>query len=185
MGFIKKNASFFSRHAQGKITKINRGESMLFVVKVLLTRKSTFRYFTSMSEITSNPAVSPESHDATLRVLLVDDQEDILHVMHLILERRGNFQVETASSGMQALEKAESFAPHVVISDLSMPEMDGCELMSQLRCKPCLTPFKSIALSGYGSTYQEAAKDAGFDTHLVKPVDFDQLFEVIDQLSPL
>jgi len=138
-----------------------------------------------MSETIPNIISSEKGDKTTLRVLLVDDQEDILHVMHLILERRGNFQIETASSGSQALEKAASFAPHVVISDLSMPEMDGCEFMSQLRCKPSRTPFKSIALSGYGSTYQEAAKDAGFDSHLVKPVDFDELFEVIDQLSPL
>src|SRR5690242_17943442 len=64
-----------------------------------------------------------------VRVLLVDDQEDILRVMQLILARCENYCVETAASGNLALEKAETFAPDVVISDISMPEMDGCEMM--------------------------------------------------------
>jgi CheY-like chemotaxis protein len=70
-----------------------------------------------------------------------------------------------------------------VISDLSMPEMDGCEMMTQLRGKAHLSPFKSIALSGYGASHQESALAAGYDIHLAKPVDFDHLTNVIDQLA--
>jgi CheY-like chemotaxis protein len=118
-----------------------------------------------------------------VRVLLVDDQEDILRVMQLILARCENYCVETAVSGNLALEKAESFKPDVVISDISMPEMDGCEMMTQLREKSSLNSFKSIALSGYGGDHAEVALAAGYDVHLVKPVDYDNLTEIIDQLA--
>lgn len=118
-----------------------------------------------------------------VRVLLVDDQEDILRVMQLILTRYENYCVETASSGNLALKKAETFEPDVVISDISMPEMDGCELMTQLREKSHLQPFKSIALSGYGGEQQKTFLEAGYDVHLVKPVDYDNLAQTIDQLA--
>jgi len=118
-----------------------------------------------------------------VRVLLVDDQEDILRVMQLILSRCESYCVETAASGSLALEKAETFAPDVVISDISMPEMDGCELMMQLREKSTLNPFKSIALSGYGGDQEKMTLAAGYDVHLVKPVDYDNLATIIDQLA--
>jgi CheY-like chemotaxis protein len=118
-----------------------------------------------------------------IRVLLVDDQEDVLRVMQLILARCENYCVETAATGHLALEKAETFAPDVVISDISMPEMDGCELMTQLRKKSSLNSFKSIALSGYGGDHEKATLAAGYDVHLVKPVDYDNLTKIIDQLA--
>jgi CheY-like chemotaxis protein len=118
-----------------------------------------------------------------VRVLLVDDQEDILRVMQLILARCGNYCVETAASGNLALQKAETFAPDIVISDISMPEMDGCELITQLREKSCIRSFKSIALSGYGGDQEKATLAAGYDVHLVKPVDYDNLTSIIDQLA--
>ena len=118
-----------------------------------------------------------------VRVLLVDDQADVLRVMQLILARCGNYCVETAASGNLALAKAETFAPDVVISDISMPEMDGCEMLIQLREKSCINSFKSIALSGYGGDQEKAALNAGYDVHLMKPVDYDTLTNVIDQLA--
>jgi CheY-like chemotaxis protein len=82
-----------------------------------------------------------------------------------------------------ALEKAEAFAPDVVISDISMPEMDGCELMTQLREKATINSFKSIALSGYGGDHEKRTLAAGYDVHLVKPIDYDNLTRIIDQLA--
>jgi CheY-like chemotaxis protein len=70
-----------------------------------------------------------------------------------------------------------------VISDISMPEMDGCEMMTQLREKSSLNSFKSIALSGYGGDHEKITLAAGYDVHLVKPVDYDKLTKIIDQLA--
>jgi CheY-like chemotaxis protein len=120
---------------------------------------------------------------APLRVLLVDDHDDVLMMLGLVMKRR-SYCVATANTAHQALEVMESFAPHVVVSDIALPEMDGCEMMTTLRAMEQLTPFRSIALTGYDFTYeQDRLRDAGYDAHLTKPVNLDELFGLIDQLA--
>jgi len=121
--------------------------------------------------------------DKSLRVLLVDDQDDVLNMMHLLMQRQP-YAVATANSGSKALEVAADFAPHIVVSDIGMPEMDGYEMMSNLRRMNQISPFKAIALTGYEDSAQgERAAAAGFDVHLTKPVNWDELFDTINQLS--
>lgn len=67
------------------------------------------------------------------RILVIDDEPDILTVTRLTLARRGGFTVETCSSGMQALEVAPVFAPHLILLDVMMPGMDGPTTMKVLR----------------------------------------------------
>ena len=123
------------------------------------------------------------TEDKSLRVLLVDDQDDVLNMMHLLMQRQP-YAVATANSGSRALEVAADFAPHVVVSDIGMPEMDGYEMMSNLRRMNRLSPFKAIALTGYDDNAgDERAAAAGFDVHLTKPVNWDELFDTINQLS--
>jgi CheY-like chemotaxis protein len=118
-----------------------------------------------------------------LRVLLVDDHADMLAMLHMVMQRR-SYTIETAGSGRQALEVAEKFSPHVVISDIGMPEMDGCQMMTALKAMASLTPFRSIALTGYGdSAYQDDVRAAGYDVHLTKPIDFEMLFNLIEDLG--
>jgi len=125
-------------------------------------------------------ATEPRSHE--LRVLLVDDHDDMLSMMNLLMSRR-SYSVATANSGSKALQLMESFAPHIVVSDISMPDMDGYEMMEALRAGSQGTSFKSIALSGYGlEDDRQRAQAAGYDGHLTKPIDFDVLFELMDRL---
>jgi two-component system CheB/CheR fusion protein len=119
-----------------------------------------------------------------LRVLLVDDHIDMLDMMQLMMQRR-SYTVATANSGEEALEIVAGFAPHVIISDIGMPGMDGYELMSALREMAALSPFRSIALTGYEAQDEEArARSAGYDAQLTKPVDFEFLFTTIESLAP-
>lgn len=121
--------------------------------------------------------------DTKLRVLLVDDHADMLAMMHMIMQRR-SYSIQTAASARQALEVAETFSPHVVVSDIGMPEMDGCQMLTALKAMDSLTPFRSIALTGYGDgSYKDDVRAAGYDAHLTKPVDFDTLFNVIEDLG--
>jgi two-component system, chemotaxis family, CheB/CheR fusion protein len=116
------------------------------------------------------------------RILLVDDHNDLLTMLELVLSRR-DFDVATATSGAEALAKAGDFAPHVVVSDLGMPGMNGLEMMEQLRQMNGIGPFKAIALSGFDDASDaEQAISAGFDAHLAKPIDFEHLFATIDRL---
>jgi two-component system CheB/CheR fusion protein len=132
-----------------------------------------------MSE--STPA--PGSPEASLRVLLVDDHDDLLVMLRMVLARR-SFTVDTASSGAEAIKKAENFAPHIIVSDLGMPGMTGLELMERLRTMDELGSFKAIALSGFDDREDEASSlAAGFDAHLAKPIDFERLIDTINRLT--
>ncbi len=122
---------------------------------------------------------------SSLRVLVVDDHPDLLSMLDLMMQRR-KYAVQTAQSGAEALAIAPDFAPHVVVSDIGMPEMDGYQMMRSLREreKDGLAPFKSIALTGYDQGLEgDRAENAGFDAQMTKPIEFEQLFQMIERLA--
>ena len=126
---------------------------------------------------------SPIASNDSLRVLLVDDQPDLLSMLDLMMQRR-QYEVRTCQSASEALKAASEFAPHVVVSDIGMPEMDGYEMMEAMREQPQFGPFRAIALTGYDLKLDgDRAKRAGYDAHLAKPIEFDQLFEMIENLA--
>lgn len=126
---------------------------------------------------------TPSTPGPELRVLVVDDHADMLTMMDLMMQRR-SYAVKTATSGYEALELASEFAPHVVVSDIGMPGMDGFQLMQNLRSTPEMAPFKAIALTGYDLISEpELALESGFDAHITKPIEFDELFEMIERLA--
>ncbi len=97
----------------------------------------------------------------------------------MLIKKRG-YVVETAATGHQAIDKLAAFAPHVIISDITMPGMDGFEMMGQMRTVSP-SPFRAIALSG--RDFSGPQRDgSGYDAHLTKPVDFEELFVTIDRL---
>ena len=123
------------------------------------------------------------SQNDSLRVLLVDDQPDLLSMLDLMMQRR-QYEVRTCQSAGEALKAATEFAPHVVVSDIGMPEMDGYEMMQAMRDQPQFGSFRSIALTGYDLQLDgDRAKRAGYDAHMAKPIEFDQLFEMIENLA--
>jgi two-component system, chemotaxis family, CheB/CheR fusion protein len=113
------------------------------------------------------------------RILVVDDTADTMDVTRLMLEMEGA-QVETAMNGVDALRIAENKDFDLILSDISMPEMDGYELLSELRKLPRASHVPAIALTGFGRSEDlERARTAGFFTHLTKPIMFDQLLDAI------
>jgi CheY-like chemotaxis protein len=106
------------------------------------------------------------------RVLVVDDNEDAANSLGLILELGGH---ETACvySAMDALQRAAAFRPDVVLLDIGLPGMDGYEVAQKMRELPGLRDIRLIAVTGYGrSDDRIRARDAGFDDHLTKPVEY-------------
>jgi signal transduction histidine kinase/CheY-like chemotaxis protein len=109
------------------------------------------------------------------RVLAVDDNQDATDALQTLLEALG-VTVATAASGLQALEAMDAFQPDTVLLDIGMPGMDGYEVARRLRAKPSGSRLQLIALTGWGQ--QEDVRrclQAGFDHHLVKPLDIDKL----------
>jgi CheY-like chemotaxis protein len=107
-----------------------------------------------------------------VRVLVVDDNEDAAMTVSEVLSELG-YEVAVAHDGPQALASAERMRPDVVVLDLGLPVMDGFEVARRLRatCPGPHTP-RLVALSGYGQDSDKAnSRAAGFDVHLVKPVD--------------
>jgi CheY-like chemotaxis protein len=113
-----------------------------------------------------------QSKASPRRVLIVDDNEDAANCLAMILKLSGH---ETASvyTAMDALERAVSFRPDVVLLDIGLPGMDGYEVAQKMRELPGLADIRLVAVTGYGrSDDRLRARDAGFDDHLTKPVEF-------------
>jgi CheY-like chemotaxis protein len=115
------------------------------------------------------------------RVLVVDDNRDGAEALARLLRNRG-YEVIAEYDGLAALERAKSLEPDVVLLDLGMPSVDGFQVCERLRAntwkrRPCI-----VALTGWGRENDLVrTKNAGFDAHLVKPVDGDVLVELLEQ----
>ncbi len=107
--------------------------------------------------------------DKTLRVLIVDDNRDGADSLGLLVEALGN-QVHVTYGGTQALDVANAFQPDLMLIDLVMPDVDGCDLASQLRRMPAFKETKIVAITGLkDEKHRVLAMKAGFDLVLIKP----------------
>ena len=113
------------------------------------------------------------------RVLLVDDNIDAVESMEILLQAFG-YEVATAIHPDLALAQLETFAPAAAVIDIGLPGMDGYQLASEIRRRLAGRPMRLIAFTGYGGADDIAkAIAAGFDTHLVKPVEIDRLLAAL------
>src|ERR1043165_2816449 len=118
-----------------------------------------------------------------LDVLIVEDSPDTLTLLSTIFRREGA-NVTTAASAAEALTQAVNKRPHIIISDIGMPETDGYQLLEQLRILPGLGNVPAIAISGYASEEdRERALSAGYLALVPKPIDVDTLFTLIQDLK--
>jgi CheY-like chemotaxis protein len=123
--------------------------------------------------------VSPEA----LRILIVDDHEDSAEMLSMLLSGKGH-ATRLALDGDTALAVAATFKPHVGLLDLSLPGMSGYELAERLRAMPGLTHIRLVAVTGHGSdAHRVKARAAGFDEHLLKPVDLQLVDAVLASVS--
>ena len=124
-------------------------------------------------------AAATHSHngDAALRILLVDDNEDIVWTEASVLAAKG-FDVRTAADGLQALDAMEQFRPDVAVLDIAMPGMDGREVAQRVRRQPWGRDMLLIAATGWGTDDdRRRSLEAGFDDHLVKPIRLEELLQ--------
>jgi PAS domain S-box-containing protein len=122
--------------------------------------------------------------DASATVLIVDDNADAVEALGLILEDAG-YRVVRAFDGQQAIESAREVRPDVVLLDLGLPRMDGFTVAKCLRQEAWGSGALLLAVSGYGQAHdRERSSAAGFDHHLVKPIDYDALFALLQSGRP-
>ena len=128
-------------------------------------------------------SVSQTSTPRRLRLLVVEDSSDVLLLIRQELEWSG-YQVYAARNGSIALEIAKRELPDLIISDIKMPEIDGYQLIQMVRQVPELAKVPAIAMTGFGMERDiEKARSVGYSAHLVKPVDMDQMNQLIQQLT--
>jgi CheY-like chemotaxis protein len=120
-----------------------------------------------------------------VRVLAVDDEQDALALVRDVLETAGA-DVITAASPSAALERLETAAPHVLVIDLGMPEMDGFELIARIRAAKHLAArdVPAAALTAFARAEDRSkALRSGFEMHLAKPIDPGQLVSAVATLA--
>ncbi len=125
------------------------------------------------SEAPIDPPPATPAADAapSLRVLVVDDNEDAADALVMLLQASGHLTC-TAYDGITALREAAAFHPDVVVCDIGLPGLDGHQVATRLRADPNLAGALLIAATGWGSPEdRRKALAAGFDLHLTKPVD--------------
>jgi PAS domain S-box-containing protein len=120
---------------------------------------------------------------AARRVLVVDDHRDVVESLALLLRATG-YQVEIAHDGLEAIEAAGRYRPDLVLLDIGMPKLDGYATCQRIREHPWGRDMTIVALTGWGQEDdQRRTREAGFDGHLVKPLDPRALFDLLSDPS--
>jgi CheY-like chemotaxis protein len=151
------------------------GHGSEFIVRVPLSAHQS-----ASRQVADYPA--PKSTERR-RVLIADDNRDAADSLALLLELSGH-EVRVAHLGQTALSLAQTFRPNVGLLDIGMPDISGYEVARALRQEPWATHLQLIALTGWGQDDdRRRALEAGFDHHMTKPIDPDQLATLIANRS--
>ena len=159
---------------RGAINVQSRGRSYGATFKVILDAVANH---VEKSDVDSQ---APKKPGKSLRILLVEDHRDTRHALSRLLTHFGH-QISVADNTQRALETMASQKFDVVLCDIGLPDGSGYEVVSQAKQKH---PVKAVAITGFGTDEDvRRGKEAGFDFHLVKPIDFHELRTVLDQVG--
>ncbi|HEY7887996.1 MAG TPA: response regulator [Steroidobacteraceae bacterium] len=128
------------------------------------------------------PLVTAGAARMARRILIADDNNDALESLATLLQLSGH-EVYTATNGGTALQSAERHLPEVVLLDIGMPLLDGYEVAKRIRAQPWGQRITLVALTGWGQdSDRRRSREAGFDSHLVKPLDLETLIDLLARL---
>jgi signal transduction histidine kinase/CheY-like chemotaxis protein len=132
----------------------------------------------------AHAGIPDEGSRPKLRVLVVDDHQDSNEMLAQLLTLNGH-EVRRVGSGPAAIEAGKEFGPDAVLLDIGLPGMDGYEVARNLRQLDATRGSVLIAVTGYGSSRDmRESSQAGIDHHLVKPVEPDRLFAILESIVP-
>ena len=125
----------------------------------------------------------PQATTGSLRIMVVDDNADASSTLAMLLEVFG-YEVFVEHRPLRAIERAKDTLPHALLLDIGLPEINGFELAKRLRAQPETANAVLIAVTGYGQESDRLqTRAAGFDHHLVKPVDPDELLAILASVA--
>lgn len=151
-----------------------------------LGKGSTFTIrlpFTEVKNITSFKQELNNSDDKNLKILIIEDNRDFADLLNTMLSTIGH-TVNIAYDGEDGLKLAKQLKPDIIICDIGLPGMDGYEVAKSIRDDLELSDLNLIALTGYANDADsELAREARFDKHLAKPIDFGILKSTLDKVA--
>ncbi len=160
-----------------------RGRGSTFVIKLPLTQLRPTHANLAHATAALSYTADHSSHPSAARIVLVEDIDDNREVLQAILELEG-YEVIAAADGEAGCEAIVKHKPSLALIDIGLPGMDGYEVARRVRHHPGCENIRLIALTGYGRPDDVAtAISAGFDAHLVKPVDPDRLTSMIEDIQ--
>jgi signal transduction histidine kinase len=155
-------------------TSAGPGQGAEFTVSLpLVNQKPSIENAPSLTTISAQP----------LRILIIDDNVDSATGLSLCLESLG-YELRSAHTGKEGVTAARNYQPDVILLDIGLPDIDGCEVARRLREEHSLNSTRIVAMTGYsGDADRDRAQRAGFDHYLVKPVELPKLLELLDALA--
>jgi signal transduction histidine kinase/CheY-like chemotaxis protein len=153
-----------------------------------LGRGSTFTITLPFAATEARPQIAPavtesSSSGVGKRILIIEDNRDAANLLQMLISRMG-FSVDIAFTGFDGVDAAKRTSPDIVICDIGLPGLDGFAVARTLRSDAATSDAFLIAQSGYGQADDvRRAMDAGFDLHLIKPVDFTKLQLTLHNVS--
>ncbi len=155
----------------GRVTVFSRGSGMGSCFEVRLP-------------LVAEPGAAQDAPKAATssgqQVLLIEDNDDGREMMAMMLEAQ-QYRVVSAIDGLEGLRKAAESRPDIALVDIGLPGIDGYEVARRMRADPATSGVRLVALTGYGQEGdRERALAAGFDAHLVKPVELGKLMHVLE-----
>ena len=153
-----------------------------FVVRLPVSGAQSEQEQAQVMRDTDDLAQTGDAPASRMRILVVDDNVDAAESMAMLLSMEG-YQTQTVHSAREALDAVSHFRPDVVLLDIGLPEMDGYEVARRLRSENVIERMRLVAITGYGQPAdRERAQAAGFDRHLVKPVEPEDLSALLRSL---
>ena len=146
-----------------------KGKGSEFVVRLPLSK----------AEPKNQPSRTVMRNDGPLSILIIEDNADVRSMLKTLLEFAGH-RVEIAGDGLQGIEMIENQHPDVALVDIGLPALNGYELARKIRANENCQDVFLVALTGYSQpSDRQRALTSGFDAHLAKPVDLEQLREIL------
>lgn len=174
LALVKNLVGLHRGSVEARSDGIGRGSE--FVVRLPLASAS--------ASLAEPDLPEPTAETDLLRVLVVDDNTDAARMSAMLLRTWGH-EVRTADDGPAALDRAAGFRPDVILLDIGLPDMDGYEVARHVRQNPLHSDVRLVAVTGYGQdSDRRRSEEAGFDVHLVKPVEATDLKELLAGIHP-
>jgi PAS domain S-box-containing protein len=163
---VEMHGGSIAAHSAGE------GQGSEFVVQLPIIDKPAM--------VSSSVSDADPKSPSQRRILVVDDNVDSAESLAMLLEITGN-QTYLAHDGVEAIESVEKYLPEVVLLDIGLPKLDGHEVCRRVREQPWGKDIRIIALTGWGQDDdRRKSEEAGFNGHLVKPVDYDELLALLN-----